>query len=154
VTLQITEDRDALQLKFPPITAVSGPDEPIRERRKHCTLVVKLSFPKGWSFTLVEATFQGRADLDKGTEGTLRSSYSFVGALPSAALESTIEGPFKKHYKVKDTLDLQDAIWSPCGNKRPLIINTIVRVSDLHNRDADVIVLKQAELSLKWRRCH
>lgn len=154
VALHVARNRDALRLEFSSLRAATGPGVSILERRKNCSLIVRLSFPRGWSFTIFDATYRGHASLDHLVESTQRSAYAFQGD-SDAVLQTTLVGSVDKRYAVHDTLGLREVEWSPCGKERALIIRTEVRAQNLRNNaGSGLISLKTAQLGLKWRRCH
>jgi hypothetical protein len=154
VAPRVTLSQKELRLVFYSLTASAGPDIPITEKRKNCSLILRLAVPHGWSFTIFSVDYRGFASLDDLVEGTQRSAYFFEGDFPSAVLQTTLLGPFDEYYKIYDTLSLADAVWSPCGEDRALNINTEVRVSNRENRwGSGLIELNKTRLGFIWRHC-
>lgn len=156
VKLHILQERDAMRLTFPPLSALSGPNVPRTEMLKNCLLRASLSVPKGWSFTIFKATYRGEASLDKSLTGVLSTTYFYEGERDFTVLHATLKDPSKKDaYEVSDTIDRPEATWSPCYKERALLINTTVRVSPQHKGSAEgEIDLNRTRLGLKWRRCN
>jgi hypothetical protein len=154
VTSSVVRNRKALSLVFSSLDASAGPGVPITENRENCNLILRLSVPQGWSFTLFSADYRGFANLDRLVQATLRSAYFFEGEFPSSALEAHLVGPIDKKYRIRDTLDLDEVGWSPCGEDRALNVNTEVRVNNRSNRrGSGLIELNKTLLGIKWRRC-
>lgn len=156
----VASDAKAFSLLFSQYQASVGPGIPIGESRKNCNLLLRLKFPQGWSFTILNVDYRGYASLDNRVRGTQRSGYFFEGQFPSGALRSDLVGPFDDNYEVRDRLGLDTVVWSPCGVDRALNINTEVRVNNRSNpRGSGLITTDNitGELThvygLQWRRC-
>jgi hypothetical protein len=159
VASSIASDYKAFSLAFDSYIASAGPDIPITENRKNCNLIIRLSFPSGWSFTIFNMDYRGFASLDEHVDGKQRSAYFFEGQYPSSALQTTLVGPYDDNYEIGDTVDL--AVYSPCGEDRALNINTEVRVNNRKNRNGyglmttDTITGELLHIyRLKWRKCY
>jgi hypothetical protein len=160
VASSVAPDRKAFSLAFSLYFASAGPGIPITENRKNCNLILRLSFPQGWSFTIFNVDYRGYALLDPRVSATQRSAYFFEGEFPSTALRTTLRGPFDDNYEIRDTLGLDAVVWSPCGEDRALNVNTEVRVNNRSNRQGSGLITNDTitgELEhtygIRWRRC-
>jgi hypothetical protein len=54
-----------------------GPGTSIADRSKNCQLHLDLKYPGGFQFAVVESTYHGYAQLEKGVTGTFYSTYYF-----------------------------------------------------------------------------
>ncbi len=155
----LSEDRRALELVFGAFTAEASLLNLPSEARKFCQLTVDLSFPRGYSFSVLSADYRGFANLDPAVVGTQTSNYYFTGGF-GRSFRTRIVGPFSEDYFRRDNLTLEAAVWSPCGATRPLNISTQAAVSTLANRsgrglmtvDSLSLVVRHT-YGLIWRRC-
>ena len=151
----ITVNRRRIALEFR-LAARAGPEIPLSESRKNCHLIVDLTFPQGWSFTVANARFRGSARLDRLVSSTQRSAYFFQGDAPAAAFETHFIGPLTEDYNIRDSLPIESLVWSPCRGRWALNINTEVRVNNLRNPPGKGVVRSSANNStynFLWRRC-
>jgi hypothetical protein len=160
VAENVAPDLTALTLLFDSYIAEAGPGVPFREKRKNCQINIDLNFPQGWSFTLFKADYRGYAALERGTTGEQVSTYYFQGDSSQTSLKSKFYGARDGDYLITDELLLAAQIWSPCGAKRSLNINTQVRVDNARNQHASALLtvdsvdatLKHV-YGIKWKRC-
>lgn len=99
----------------------SGIDFDVRE----CQLAIRLHTPAGISFSVQSFSYTGYSFLEEGVRGRQSASYYFQGvpvATPAARTE--LIGPHDADYLYRDDVELEDAVWSPCGVERDLNINT------------------------------
>lgn len=160
VAENLSDDFQAFTLLFDSYFAEVGPGVPYREKRKNCQIAVDLSFPQGWSFTIMDVDYRGYTSLDRGVTGLQRSSYYFQGQRATARLTSRFRGPTDDDYHVRDTLGISALVWSPCGASRALNMNTQVRVDNRRNRrGSGLMTLDSIDgqlthiYGIKWRRC-
>jgi hypothetical protein len=160
VAENISPDAQAFTLLFDSFIAEAGPGVPFIAKRKNCQINIDLAFPGGWSFTLAHVDYRGYAALEKKVVGLQKSTYYFQGSASTAALQSKLVGPKDENYHYRDTLALSALVWSPCGGKRALNINSEVRVdnsaspykSGLMTIDSIDGTLVHV-YTLQWRRC-
>jgi hypothetical protein len=137
----------------------AGPEVPFSESRKNCQLIVNLDFPQGWSFSIFRADYRGFYTLDPGTFGQQTATYYFQGDRRQASLRTPIRGPATGDYLFGDTLGLEATVWSPCGARRALNINTSLFVRAFGERQAlmttdSVDGEVETKFLLRWRRCN
>lgn len=160
VATNVSPDRQAFTLLFDQYVAEVGSGISAREKRKNCTINVDLDFPNGWSYTLFTVDYRGFVDLQRNLVGTQQTSYYFQGSAATARLTSKIVGPVSRDYQIRDTLGVSAEVWSPCGARRALNMNTEVRIDNSRNsRGQGLMTIDSIDGQLKhiygvkWRRC-
>jgi len=160
VATNVSPDRQAFTLLFDNYIAEVGYGVSARERRKNCVVNVDLDFPAGWTYTLFTVDYRGYVDLEHGLLGTQQTSYYFQGSSSTARLASNIRGPVARDYQIRDNLAVSSQVWSPCGARRSLNMNTEVRIDNSRNRHGQgIMTLDSIDGQLKhiygiaWRRC-
>jgi hypothetical protein len=68
-----------MTLIFDSYIAAIGPTLPVTESRKNCQLNVDIQYPGGFQYSILSADYRGFTAIDKGIEGTLKSTYYFSG---------------------------------------------------------------------------
>jgi hypothetical protein len=92
---------------------------------QNCQLAIGLHTPAGRSFSVASMYFSGYALLEPGVVGRQTASYYFQGKPVEAknGRNDTI-GPYDADFVFQDDVEIQDAVWSPCGLERDLTVNT------------------------------
>ena len=159
VAENLSDDYRAFTLLFDSYFAELGPLVPRSDNRKNCRINVDLSFPQGWSFSIVELDYRGYVSLDRNVSAVQQSDYYFQGQRGSARLTSSFYGPEDRDYEFRDTLGVTASVWSPCGANRALNISTQVRLASRDRRASGLITLDSIDgqvthiYGLRWRRC-
>jgi len=160
VAQNIASDNKAFTLTFSDYIAEVGPDVSLKESRKNCQLTIDLQFPQGYQFAVATFDYRGYASLDRGVEGTQKSSYYFQGMGKTGSFSTTYRGVKDGDFQFRDTVPMESVIWSPCGASRALNINTQVRVSNRSNsRGRGLMTIDSIDgavvhkYGLMWRRC-
>ena len=127
-SVNISEDKQAFTVSFSEFLAESGPGIPLSAGRKNCNLTLDLDIPAGWQFSLASFNFRGFVGLDSGVSAEHSATYFLQGAPQQLKYASTSVGAFSQDYVYTDTFGVGSAVWSECGIKRALSINTALRV--------------------------
>jgi len=72
----------------------------------------------------VRLDYRGFFDLGPSSSGYQQSLYYFQGLTQQARLQTNFVGPKSGNYTISDTLGLNATVWSPCGARRGLNINS------------------------------
>ncbi|GBG77870.1 hypothetical protein CBR_g25802 [Chara braunii] len=139
---------------------VSTPGSPAG-RRKNCQVAVSLSFPAGFTFTLVIVTFRGFAEFQEGVQGTLVASYYLAGIEQTERVVKNLPPPVRDNFNFTDSFPA--FIYPQCNSTSVLLnINSEARVvpppppmnnnEGVINVDAQDLALIQ-QFSLTWRSC-
>lgn len=158
VTADLTADGTTLTLSFAtPLAAAAGPGQPLTRRRSNCSILVRLSAPTGWSWSITNVASYTSARLDDQVQATFRTSYSFEGGdeLPAPAVETVVHGPLDGNVDAQQTIDPQQAAWSPCNLDRALIVDTEARMNrSLLGTDSGELSVHGLRLGVRWRSCN
>jgi hypothetical protein len=157
VAADIEIDAKELNLYFDRFVVEASGNLPRNSNRQRCYLTINLYVPQGWSYALSKAKYFGFAVLDAGTSGGETSSYTFEGNTSSAAsFTMSLTGPYAKDFQITDELALGALVWSPCGARRALNINTTKYVTAPAGKSALLTTeedLMHHIFTLSWRRC-
>lgn len=159
VAKNVSPDRDAFTLLFDSYIAEVGPGVRASEKRKNCQINVTLDFPNGWTYTIAKIDYRGYASLEGGVTGVQKVSYYFQGDAKTGSLETLFRGPLDKDYHIRDTLGVASEVWSPCGAKRALNINSQIRLDQKKKNAVGILTTDSVDVvvttiyNLKWQRC-
>lgn len=160
VTAAISPDRQAVTLTFADFDASVAPGLDPARSSEFCGINLLLNYPGGWSFSIVTADYEGRVNLGPRVVGQQTSTYWFQGQLGRPRFATTIVGPAFGPYFRRDTLGTGAIVWSPCGARRYLNIDSDVSVSNMANPSASgfmnvkyLDVTVQVTYGLTWRLC-
>jgi hypothetical protein len=133
----------------------------LEDDRRNCQLVLNVRAPQGFSYSVVKADYRGFASLAEGATGWGQANYYFQGQTPTARIRREISGPFVDNWQVTHETDLARRVWSPCGMRRFLNVNTALRVDpggsdptansfmSMDSTDGSV----SSSYHLEWKRC-
>lgn len=155
----VSPDVDFFSLSFDNYVAEIGPGIAFSQKRKNCQLALDFEVPQGWSFSLIDVEYRGYVALEAGVKAKQKSSYYFQGQLAQASLQTTIYGPAYEDYDIRDVLGVSALVWSPCGFRRALNINSQVLLDSSNPYARGLIALSDIDgavvhrFGLAWRRC-
>lgn len=129
---------------------------------KNCTLNIKLHSPNGLSYAVTSFYYSGYSFLEQGVTASQWARYYFQGnpVPPSTSNRVNLVGPHDADFVFKDDVKTADAVWSPCGVDRELIVNTTLQLrnsSPKRSGYANLAALDgstKLELRLSWRGCN
>jgi hypothetical protein len=154
VAMNVSSDRQALEVVFDSFVASRGNGYPLSESRKNCLINLDLGYPSGWQYTVASLDIRGYVQLDRGATAVENDQFYFQGQTSRASLSTTFRGPISQSYQVRDTLGASSQVWSPCGANRALNINLQAYVSG-----GSGLITIESPLNLtnsfriQWRRC-
>ncbi|KAJ3180949.1 hypothetical protein HDU87_001597 [Geranomyces variabilis] len=122
----MADDKQSFTVIFDQFTARIGQGTSLSDRRKNCQLNIKVHIPGGWQFSIASTNYRGFFLADKGVTGHQQSIYYFQGDDHTTITQGTIQGPAQKNYNILDQIALESTSWSPCGEDRPMNINTAI----------------------------
>ncbi|KNC99933.1 uncharacterized protein SPPG_05305 [Spizellomyces punctatus DAOM BR117] len=156
----LADDKKSFTVLFDKFIASAGPGIPRTENRKNCQLTVQLHIPGGWQYSIASADFRGWAELDKDVTGRQQSIYYFQGDGRTTTTEMSVNGPIAKNYAIRDEIDFTSQSWSPCGEDRPVNINTSIFVSNTKNPKAGGVLTTDSvdgkivqKYQFQWKKC-
>ncbi len=105
---------------FEQFMAWVGPGSTAYDHKKFCQLGIDVDVPTGLTFTIVDITHRGSADLAKDVVGTQRASYYWTGESQTGYAQSSIDGPYDGPWTFSDVLKTVKLNPRPCGAKTNL----------------------------------
>lgn len=141
-----------------------GPGIPISEKTKNCQLHLGLKYPGGFQFSVLDSTYHGYAQLEKGVTGAFYSTYYFSqDASATTTTQTSISGggiwADGQVYTKNDQIPTASYIYSPCGANGILNINNRIALTSSNSSasgsvtDDDATVAFTQQINLSWRAC-
>ncbi|KAK0725965.1 hypothetical protein B0H67DRAFT_481092 [Lasiosphaeris hirsuta] len=165
VSTSISPDKTVITFGFDKFQTYIGPGVSPTEKSKNCQLHLSLKYPGGFQFSVVDSTYHGYAQLDKGVTGTFYSTYYFSqDASATTTTQTSITGggiwASGQVYTKNDKIPTASYIFSPCGANGILNINNRIALTssnstasgEVTNDDATVAFTQQ--INLNWRKCN
>ena len=148
-----------MTLIFDSYVASIGPGTAVTDNRKNCQLNLNIHYPPGFQFSLFSADYRGYAQLDKGVNGTQKSTYYFSGQTQQVSTETDFTGPMDQDYLFHDVAQSTSVVWSPCGAEGLLNINSQVRLTSNSKTASGELTTDSIDtkftqiLYLNWQKC-
>lgn len=127
-SVNIAEDKQAFTVTFSEFAAQTGPMLSPLEGRKNCNLTIDLDIPYGWQFSIASFNFRGYISLDQGVVAEHSATYFLQGDPKQLKFASTAKGAYNGEYVYTDNIGIGSTVWSRCGIKRALNVNTAINV--------------------------
>ncbi|KAF1955096.1 hypothetical protein CC80DRAFT_517280 [Byssothecium circinans] len=160
MSTQISSDRTTMTLIFDSYIASIGPGVAVTENRKNCQLNVEVLYPGGFQFSVLSADYRGYAAIQKGVEGTLKSTYYFSGQTDQSSTQYVFKGPVTGDYLKHDEANSTSIVWSPCGSTGMLNINSQVRLTSGTSSSAQGLLTTDStdlkftqKVYVQWQAC-
>lgn len=157
-----TADGLGFTVTFTDFVAMVGVGAGPTQSRQNCQLAVQVQVPSGYRYTLARADYLGYADFQGGASGQLHTTHYFQGGALTARAAHTFAGPAEGPWRAVDAHPVAAAIYSPCGERRNLMINIGLQVRTGTSNPmtttsllamADPDGTGQATFRLGWARC-
>lgn len=141
------------------MTAVAGtrPDGAyVAKANRNCTVMVTLEYPDGWTFAVTGLVARGYADLADGARGRYVASTHFAGGSQTGGTSRDLAADRSGewvHYG-----EVEAAPFAPCGQRRPLALNSRVQseVGEAGRASYNVVDnsgVDAVRAFLTWKRC-
>ncbi|KAM7188392.1 protein of unknown function (DUF4360) domain containing protein [Naviculisporaceae sp. PSN 640] len=164
VSTSISPDKTVITFGFDRFQTYIGPGISPSEKTKNCQLHLNLKYPGGFQFSVVESTYHGYAQLDKGVTGTFYSTYYFSqDASATTTTQTSIAGggiwANGQVYTKADKIPTASYIYSPCGASGILNVNNRIALTSTNATasgtltDDDATVSFTQQVNLNWRTC-
>ncbi|KXX82360.1 hypothetical protein MMYC01_201306 [Madurella mycetomatis] len=164
VSTSISPDKTVITFGFDAFQTEIGPGTRFPDRTKNCQLHLSLKYPGGFQFSVVESTYHGYAQLEKGVTGNFYSTYYFsqdAGATTTTQTSITGGGIWEQGqvYTKTDQVPTASYIFSPCGANGILNINNRIALTSTNSSaagfitDDDATVAFTQQLNIAWRTC-
>lgn len=119
VSASFSADRTVLTFGFDEFDTYLGPGYSPRDRTKDCTIPVKLRYPLGSSFEVVDAVYHGFAPrLDVGMTARMQSTYTIIDDGGGSKIVNTtaeVVGPLPGIYTKTAPVSDRSMLRSGCG---------------------------------------
>jgi len=153
VKVSLTGSKSRLSVSFQAYSILSK-GRNVRGIRKSCTLAIPLYVPDGWSVSLVNARYRGSLLIPEGGQGRLVNTYSFSGKRGNS-YKVNFDGPRNQQFHLKDSLSSLASVWSSCGKKTVLRIDSSMRIKLPNAGNISATESTQSlETKLRFRRCY
>ncbi|MCX5380542.1 DUF4360 domain-containing protein [Streptomyces sp. NBC_00091] len=123
-TVSVSPDNTAFTVTYSEYLAQVGKDAKATDFRKNCQLGLNVNVPQGYTYAIAKADYRGFASLADGASATQKASYYFQGMSQTSSRAHTMRGPAEGNWQVSDSVPVEALVFSPCGAKRNLNINT------------------------------
>jgi len=160
-TTAVGKVSDPINLKVPEKrwTVLTGANNSrAAETHLNCEVLVKVSHPSGWQFSVSKADYYGRVKLPQNSEALSKTWYSFPGVSKTLTSQYYFDGPFDGLYFKNDRYDATTGLFSPCGTGSTLNITSDVKVAPLGSGTSkpasmEIFNLWNGKLMLNWKKC-
>lgn len=163
----LTPDNKTLSLLFDNYVVQAGQSVGVKKNVKQCTILVPVTSPPGFQFTIVKLDYRGFNSIPVNGRTRYVTIYSFIDAQTGQEMGKRIrrrfdfQGPLADNYVLSSDV-AQKPFWSKCGSQIQLRIDTrAVAVTNQNNEDVmgtidsiDSAVGTSAEYHLLWQVCN
>ncbi|KAI1261468.1 hypothetical protein F5Y18DRAFT_198702 [Xylariaceae sp. FL1019] len=164
VTTDLSPDRSLVTFGFDAFQTYIGPGTSVADKTKNCQLHLNLKYPGGFQYSVVESTYHGYAQLEKGVTGTFFSTYYFSqDAAATTTTQTSIAGgdlwELGDVYTKQDQVPTASVIWSPCGASGILNVNNRIALTSSNSSasgqisDDDATVAFTQQVHVAWQAC-
>lgn len=164
VATSISPDKTVITFGFDKFQVFTGPGSTILDRSKNCQLHLTLKYPGGFQFSVLESTYHGYAQLEKGVTGNFYSTYYFSqDAAATTTTQTSIQGggiwEQGQVYTKSDKVPTASYIYSPCGAQGILNINNRISLTSTNASASGIITNDDAtfaftqQLNIAWFPC-
>jgi len=165
VSYDFSPDRTIVTLGFDSFQTYIGPGTKAGDHTKNCQIHVNLRYPAGFTFSVVESTYHGFAQLDPGVTGSFFSTYYFSqNAGNTVTTTTTLSGGGSwaqgQVYTKQDTVPTTAVVWCPCGANGLLNVNNRISLSSSNSNaagsitDDDATIAFTQQIHFSWQRCN
>jgi hypothetical protein len=155
----LSPDETELSILFDSYQVEAGREVGKRMDRKSCNLAVPILVPHGYSITLIKVDYRGYVSAPSGGFARLESEYFFAGQR-GPRFSRTFNGTYENDYTVTDNLVATALVYSACGARDNLRINSSLMTQTNRRGDQAYATLDSVDLSnamvyrIAWRRCN
>ena len=163
IGVQLSNDGAVIILSFDAFQMYYGPAYPPTQQSKNCILNLGLNYTPGYTFSVMDATYRGYADLDLNLNAAITSSYTTTDSQAGdAALQTraTVSGEFAGEYTQTVAVSNGSVMSSTCGkNSYGLQVATRAALSSRSSTATGSLTgdpalsLGYHQLRLKWAVC-
>ncbi|WP_433272476.1 DUF4360 domain-containing protein [Actinosynnema sp. CS-041913] len=134
VFVMVGEDNESFTTAFGRFIAEVGGATGPTLARESCRLHLQIVLPKGYTYGVARATYNGYVHVEPGATATHKADFHFQGQVGTAKVESRFAGPLTDEWQAEYASDPREIAYLPCGESRNLITNAELR-ADLGTSD-------------------
>lgn len=129
VAVAASPDNTVFTITYSRFIAVVGVGAGSADYLKNCQINLRVKAPSGFTYAIAQTVHRGFASLKNGATAVQRANHYFQGQSPTPYTSHSYNGPFQDNWQSTDAFDLAARVYAPCGEQRPLNINTELRVN-------------------------
>jgi hypothetical protein len=153
-TSAFSPDKQVVTSGFSGFIAAAGPGEDPALTKRNCLIMMKISVPQGWSYSLESVDYRGFAGLDRNVTASRKSFYLISGSPVHSTPAASFRGEISDDYTHPDVGPAAPGPWSPCGGGQILWVVTQTEVSNARHEDRfGQLTVDTIDTELLWRRC-
>ncbi|KAI8901552.1 hypothetical protein BC833DRAFT_617477 [Globomyces pollinis-pini] len=158
VSISMAQDQQSFTLIFDQFVATSGAGTTAKEHRKNCQVNIDMRYPQGYSYSVTTVDYRGFVGIPAGLNAIQRTNYYFAGQTEQIDSKSIFTGPFNQNYLIRDTIDVSQKVWSPCGSVVRGNVNAEVRLQGDVTKTGQITVDSidgkvQQTFGISWKTC-
>jgi hypothetical protein len=146
----------AFKAMFSRYTAQLGVGAAPTDFRKNCQINLVVLAPPGYTYAINRTDHHGSGSLAVGASAVERSNFYVKGQAQTSYTSHPFTGPIDADWQTTNEVLETAMVWSPCGARRNLNINTEVRVaagtSDIRTTTSSM-TMRASVYHLSWARC-
>lgn len=152
-----SKNADYFQLVFDEFEVRRGPDDSRSKSKATCTILMNVTYPKGYRFRFEHSSFDGYAEINEGQTAEFKTTFARPGG-KSKRNKTSIRGPFEGDFSVDETRQATRGFWSGCEGSTLLRVQSSLRLKG--SRDEDAVVTRDVQSGsliqgyrVRWQRC-
>jgi Domain of unknown function (DUF4360) len=160
VVVEHTNDHTVITTYPTAFQAVTGGSAPPTAWRATCMLDFKIKGPADHTYALTRTDHSGFAELESGASGEIQSRHYFTGNHPGGTISHKLKGPHSDNWSFTGKIPIDQQIYMPCHENRPLMTSTHLLVDRPNQDPARNALLKISDSSrgtiihsLSWKKC-
>ena len=154
----LSPDRKSLSILFDTYVAEAGDSVGKSIDRKTCNIAVPVTVPQGYSISVFKVDYRGYVSVPRGGQARFDVKYFFAGK-PGVAYRKTFRGGSDQDYLLSNNIGVRALVWSACGAKTNLRINSSMLARANRQRDDVLATVDSADIKagmvyhIQWKRC-
>jgi hypothetical protein len=127
--------------------------------RKNCDIVLPITIPQGYSYSIVEVDYRGYVFLPAGASADFTASYFFADSPRQVSSRTSFRGATDRDYVISNRLGVEAIVWSRCGVDTNMRIKATMQTRSNRWGDETLATVDSVDISsgiiyqLQWRRC-
>jgi hypothetical protein len=160
--IAVSPDNTAFTVTYSNYLAQAGAGTKVTDNRRNCQINVAVNVPQGFSYAIAEVDYRGFAALEPGAFAVEQANYYFQGSPLTGTIQHVLHpDPITGNWQESDSTGFAALIWSPCGERKNLNVNTalIVKQGSADPTTTSYATMDSTDGSIKtvyhfaWRTC-